>query len=68
MWRNIDPTNLGRQTDVRSRAVANGVRLGRKPMLTYHQQEQAIKRGDHGEKRLARLAAAITSVRRRFRG
>jgi DNA invertase Pin-like site-specific DNA recombinase len=28
----------------RARAVANGVRLGRKPTLTHHQQLEAIKR------------------------
>jgi hypothetical protein len=28
------------------RAVMNGVRLGRKPMLTHHQQQEAIKRLD----------------------
>ena len=33
----------------RARAVANGVRLGRKPTLTYHQQREAIKRRDHCE-------------------
>jgi DNA invertase Pin-like site-specific DNA recombinase len=27
-----------------ARAVANGVRLGRKPMLTHHHQQEAIKR------------------------
>jgi hypothetical protein len=26
------------------RAVMNGVRLGRKPVLTHHQQQEAIKR------------------------
>ncbi|HTV32676.1 MAG TPA: recombinase family protein [Methylocella sp.] len=28
----------------RARAVANGVRLGRKPILTHHQQLEAVKR------------------------
>jgi DNA invertase Pin-like site-specific DNA recombinase len=28
----------------RERAVANGVRLGRKPTLTHHQPQEAIKR------------------------
>ena len=31
-------------TPERARAVANGVRLGRKPTLTHHQQQEAIKR------------------------
>jgi hypothetical protein len=31
---------------IRARAVANGVRLGRKPTLTHHQQLEAIKRRD----------------------
>ena len=33
----------------RARAVARGVKLGRKPKLTPHQQREAIKRRDHGE-------------------
>jgi DNA invertase Pin-like site-specific DNA recombinase len=38
----------------RERAVANGVRLGRKPTLTRHQKE-AIKRRDHGNETLAEI-------------
>ena len=34
---------------IRARAVANGVKLGRKPTLTHHQQREAIKRRDAGE-------------------
>jgi hypothetical protein len=34
--------------------VANGVRLGRNPTLTYHQHE-AIKRRDHGEGTLGEI-------------
>jgi DNA invertase Pin-like site-specific DNA recombinase len=33
----------------RTRAVARGVKLGRKPVLTPHQQKEAIKRRDAGE-------------------
>ena len=33
----------------RARAVARGVKLGRKPKLTPHQQREAIKRRDKGE-------------------
>ncbi|MGE4048545.1 MAG: recombinase family protein [Acetobacteraceae bacterium] len=33
----------------RARAVARGVRMGRKPKLTSHQRAEAIKRRDNGE-------------------
>ena len=33
----------------RVRAVARGVKMGRKPKLTAHQQREAIKRRDAGE-------------------
>ena len=33
----------------RARAVARGVKLGRKPKLTPHQQKEAVKRRDRGE-------------------
>jgi DNA invertase Pin-like site-specific DNA recombinase len=33
----------------RARAVARGVRMGRKPKLTQHQAKEAIKRRDAGE-------------------
>ena len=33
----------------RARAVARGVKMGRKPKLTQHQQKEAIKRRDAGE-------------------
>jgi DNA invertase Pin-like site-specific DNA recombinase len=33
----------------RERAVARGVKLGRKPKLTAHQRKEAIKRRDNGE-------------------
>jgi DNA invertase Pin-like site-specific DNA recombinase len=37
----------------RARAVANGVKLGRKPKLTPHQQREAIKRRESGVETLA---------------
>src|SRR5271163_2065077 len=51
----------------RARAVARGVKMGRKAKLTPHQQKEAIKRRDRGET-LAEIAPATTSARRRFRG
>ena len=38
-----------RTAEGRSRAVARGVKLGRKPKLTPHQMKEAIKRRDGGE-------------------
>ena len=38
-----------RTAEGRERAKARGVRLGRKPKLTAHQQQEAIKRRDAGE-------------------
>lgn len=38
-----------RTAEGRSRAVARGVKLGRKPKLTPHQMKEAIKRRDDGE-------------------
>jgi hypothetical protein len=35
--------------------VASGVRLGRKPTLTHHQRQEAIKHRDHGEETLAEI-------------
>ena len=37
----------------RARAVARGVKMGRPPKLTPHQQKEAIKRRDQGEETLA---------------
>ena len=37
----------------RERAKEQGVRMGRKPKLTDHQQLEAIKRRDHGEETFA---------------
>jgi DNA invertase Pin-like site-specific DNA recombinase len=39
----------------RERAKARGVKLGRKPKLTPHQQREAIKRRDKGEETLAEI-------------
>ena len=39
----------------RARAKANGVRMGRKPKLTPHQKQEAIKRRDRGEESLAEI-------------
>jgi hypothetical protein len=39
----------------RARAVANGVKLSRKPTLTDHQRRKTIKRRDHGEETLAEI-------------
>jgi DNA invertase Pin-like site-specific DNA recombinase len=38
-----------RTSEGRARAVARGVKLGRKPILTPHQKKEAIKRLDAGE-------------------
>jgi DNA invertase Pin-like site-specific DNA recombinase len=38
-----------RTSEGRTRAKARGVRLGRKPKLTLHQQREAIKRRENGE-------------------
>jgi DNA invertase Pin-like site-specific DNA recombinase len=38
-----------RTSEGRTRAKARGVRLGRKPKLTLHQQREAIKRRESGE-------------------
>ena len=38
-----------RTAEGRSRAKARGVKMGRKPKLTAHQQQEARRRRDHGE-------------------
>ena len=38
-----------RTSEGRARAKARGVKLGRKPTLTHHQQPEAIRRRDAGE-------------------
>jgi DNA invertase Pin-like site-specific DNA recombinase len=39
----------------RARAVARGVKMGRPPKLTPHQQREAIKRRDRGEEPLTEI-------------
>jgi len=39
----------------RARAVANGVKMGRKPKLTAHQKREAIRRCDKGKESLAEI-------------
>jgi DNA invertase Pin-like site-specific DNA recombinase len=39
----------------RARAIANGVKMGRKPKLTTHQKREAIRRRDRGEESLAKI-------------
>ena len=39
----------------RARAVANGVKLGRKPKLTPHQRREAIERRESGGETLAEI-------------
>ena len=51
----------------RADAKAKGVKFGRKPTLTPHQQREARERSQRA-RHSAALPAATTSVRRRFRG
>lgn len=44
-----------RTSEGRARAVARGVKLGRKPKLTKHQRKEAIRRRDRGEETLAEI-------------
>ena len=39
----------------RARAVERGVKMGRPPKLTPHQQKEAIKRRDRGDETLAEI-------------
>jgi DNA invertase Pin-like site-specific DNA recombinase len=45
-----------RTSEGRARAVANGVKLGRKPTLTSHQQREAIRRVRAGRETLGEIA------------
>ena len=47
----------------RVRAVANGVKLGRKPTLTHHQQQEAIKRIEAGKETLGEIARSYNVSR-----
>jgi hypothetical protein len=51
---------LRRKLAARARAVANGVRLGRRPTLTHHQQQEAIERRDARKETLGGIARRIT--------
>jgi DNA invertase Pin-like site-specific DNA recombinase len=52
----------------RARAVANGVKMGRKPKLTPHQKREAIRRRDRGEESLAEIGRSYNYRDGRFRG
>ncbi len=45
-----------RTSEGRKRAVARGVKLGRKPKLTPHQQKEAIRRRDTGDETVREIA------------
>ena len=47
----------------RARAKANGVRLGRKPALTHHQQQEAIKRLKAGKESQGQIARSYNVSR-----
>jgi DNA invertase Pin-like site-specific DNA recombinase len=53
-----------RTSEGRARAVANGVKLGRKPILTPHQRREAIKRVNAEKESLGQIAAGF--LRGRF--
>ena len=57
-----------RTSEGRERAKARGVKMGRKPKLTPHQQREAIRRRDSGDETVRDIAAASMSTTRRFRG
>jgi hypothetical protein len=46
----------------RARAVARGVKMGRPPKLTPHQQREAIKRRDRGEESLTEIGRPTTAT------
>ena len=52
-----------RTTEGRARAVANGVRLGRRSTLTPHQQEEAIKRLNAGKETQSEIARSYNVSR-----
>jgi DNA invertase Pin-like site-specific DNA recombinase len=54
---------LARTGEGRARAVANGVRLGRKPTLTHHQQREAIKRIKAEKETLGEIARSYNVSR-----
>jgi len=50
---------LARTSEGRARAVANGVKIGRKPKLTEHQRKEAIKRRDEGQESLVNIGRSF---------
>ena len=52
-----------RTSEGRARAVANGVKLGRKPTLTPHQRREAIKRVNAGKETLGEIARSYNVSR-----
>jgi DNA invertase Pin-like site-specific DNA recombinase len=57
---------LARTGEGRARAKANGVRFGRPPSLSRHQQKEAIQRLAHGEPQQA-VAVSQATIQRLFR-
>jgi hypothetical protein len=47
----------------RERAKARGVKMGRKPMLTAHQESEAIKRRNNGERTLGAIGRSLQCER-----
>jgi DNA invertase Pin-like site-specific DNA recombinase len=45
-----------RTSEGRDRAIARGVKMGRPPKLTAHQQREALRRRDRGNETLADIA------------
>jgi DNA invertase Pin-like site-specific DNA recombinase len=52
-----------RTSEGRARAVANGVKLGRKPILTPHQRREAIKRVNAEKESLGEIARSYNVIR-----
>jgi DNA invertase Pin-like site-specific DNA recombinase len=52
-----------RTSEGRARAVANGVKLGRKPILTPHQRREAIKRVNAEKESLGEIARSYNVSR-----
>ena len=50
---------MARTGDGRARAVKNGVKLGRKPTLTHHQRQEAIKRRNAGKESVGEDCAEL---------
>jgi DNA invertase Pin-like site-specific DNA recombinase len=48
-----------RTSEGRERAKARGVRMGRKPKLTPHQQREAIRRRDSGDETVRDIARSF---------